>query len=74
MDIDLTVAGRFNFYPMIVNEAIVESKLLGKRHPNSNEFEMLETLLKKASMLGFTENEIMILRHQYERSPNRIIL
>jgi len=61
------------FYPMIVNEAIAESKLLGKRLPASSEAGMLETLLTKAKLLGFSENEILVLRHQYERSSNRII-
>ncbi|MBL4599155.1 MAG: hypothetical protein JKX93_09320 [Rhizobiaceae bacterium] len=58
---------------MTTNDAIAESKLLGKRHPTSSEVGMLDGLLKKAELLGFTENEIGILRHHYERSPNIII-
>lgn len=58
---------------MTVIEAVAESKLLGKRHPTSSEFGMLETLLKKARLLGFSESEIIALRHQYGRNPNIII-
>ncbi|PCI05218.1 MAG: hypothetical protein COB78_00965 [Hyphomicrobiales bacterium] len=50
------------------NEAINDFESMGKRHRASVEITMLEVLLQKARLLGFSEPEIAKLRHQYGHS------